>query len=137
MNHKRLQTIAAVFIGICVGVSVFLHLLPSESVAEKLARTSKELNARLPRNLDADTRWDTTIAGPGNCLTYCYTLVNASLSEINPDDVIARAKPKILLNYRTNPDMKAFREDHVTLRFQIKDKAGQTVTVIEVSPKDL
>lgn len=137
MNHKRVQAIMAVVIGVCTGVSVFIHLQPSESIAEKLVQTSKQLNTRLQVKVDADTRWDATSAGPGNCLTYCYTLVNASLSEINPDDVIAQAKPKIMLNYRTSPDMRLFRENHVTLRFMFKDKLGQTVTVIEASPNDL
>ena len=90
----------------------------------------------MPLNLDSNTRWDTTIPGPGNCLTYCYTLVNSSKSELNPDD-LAKVKPRLLENYKTNPEMKLFRENGVTLRYQFKDKDGQTVTTIEVSPQDL
>lgn len=76
-------------------------------------------------------------ARPGKCLTYCYTLKNVSKSEINPGEVTAKIKPKLLLNYRTSPDMKLFRENRVTLRFMFKDKVGETVTLIEVSPDDL
>ena len=127
----------AVVIGLCAGVWTFVHLQGSESTEEKLAQTSKHLNARLPLNLDSNTRWDTTLPGPGNCLTYCYTLVNASKSDMDTNEFTARIKPKLSLNYRTSPDMKLFRQNRVTLRFTFKDKLGETVTTIEVSPDDL
>jgi hypothetical protein len=127
----------AVVIGTSVGVSTFIHLQRSGSTEEKLVQTSKDLNARLPLNVDSDTRWDTTVPGPGKCLTYCYTLINVSKSEIDPGKVTAKIKPKLMLNYRTSPDMKLFRENRVTLRFMFKDKLGETVTLIEVSPDDL
>ena len=137
MDHKRIRVIMAVVIGTSVGVSTFIHLQRSGSTEEKLVQTSKDLNARLPLNVDSDTRWDTTVPGPGKCLTYCYTLINVSKSEIDPGKVTAKIKPKLMLNYRTSPDMKLFRENRVTLRFMFKDKLGETVTLIEVSPDDL
>ena len=137
MDHKRFLVIMAVVIGTSIGVSTFIHLQRNESTVEKLVQTSKELNARLPLNVDSDTRWDTTVPGPGKCLTYCYTLVNVSKSEINPGEVNAKIKPKLLLYYRTNPDMKLFRDNRVTVHYMFKDKLGETVTSIEVTPDDL
>jgi hypothetical protein len=137
MDHKRLWTIMAVVIGASVGISTFIHLQRSGSTEEKLVQTSKELNARLPLNVDSDTRWDTTVPGPGKCLTYYYTFVSVSKNEINPADVTRQMKSKLLLNYRTSPGMKLFRENRVTVRFVIKDKSGETVTSIEASPDDL
>lgn len=66
MDHKRFRVIMAVIIGISVGVSTFIHLQRGKSTEEKLVQTSKELNARLPLNVDSDTRWDTTVPGLGN-----------------------------------------------------------------------
>lgn len=132
MDQKKLRVILAVVIGVSLGVSVFIHLERGNFTAAKLVQVSEDLNKRLPLNLDSNTRWDTTIPGPGNCLTYCYTLVNSSKSELNPDDFAAKVKPRLLDNYKTNPEMKLFRENGVTLRYQFKDKAGETVTVIEV-----
>jgi hypothetical protein len=137
MDHKRLRAIMAVVIGVCIGVTTFIHLQRSESTAEKLVQTSKDLNTRLPVNVDSETRLDTTVAGPGNCLTYSYTLINASKNEIVPGDVTAKIKPKLLLNYRTSPDMKLFRDNRVTVRYIYKDKLGKLVTLIEVTPDDL
>jgi hypothetical protein len=137
MDHKRFLVIMAVVIGTSIGVSTFIHLQRNESTEVKLVQTSKELNARLPLNVDSDTRWDTTVPGPGKCLTYCYTLIHVSKSEIDPVEVTAKIKPKLLLNYRTSPGMKLFRDNRVTLRFMYKDKVGETVTLIEVSPDDL
>lgn len=137
MDHKRFQAIMGVVIGISAGVLTFTHLQHSKSTEERLVQTSKELNARLPLNVDSDTRWDTTVPGPGKCLTYCYTLINVSKSEIDPGEVTAKIKPKLLLYYRTNPDMKLFRDNRVTVHYVFKDKLGETVTSIEVTPDDL
>jgi len=127
----------AVVIGTCIGVSTFMHLQGCNSIEEKLVQTSKNMNARLPLNVDSDTRWDTTVPGPGKCLTYCYTFINVSKSEINPAEVTAKIKPKLMLYYRTNPEMKLFRDNRVTVRYLYKDKMGEMVTLIEASPDDL
>ena len=137
MNHKRIQAVMAAVIGISVGVSTFTHLQHSNAVEEKLVEASKNLNARLPLNVDSDTRWDTTVPGPGRCLTYYYTLINVSKSEIDPGEVTAKIKPKLLLFYRTNPEMKLFRDNRVTVQYVIKDKLGEKVTSINVTPNDL
>lgn len=127
----------AIVIGISVGVSVFIHLQGGGSTEAKLVHASQYMNSRLPINVDSNTRWDTTEPGPGNCLTYYYTLVNASKSEIDPDQLIAKLKPEVLQLYRTSSQMKLFRENRVTLRFIYKDKLGEKITVIEVTPNDL
>lgn len=127
----------AAVIGASIGISTFFHLQHSESTEEKLVQTSKDLNARLPLNVDSDTRWDTTVPGPGKCLTYCYTFINVSKSEIDSSEVTAKMKAKLVANYRTSPDMKLFRDNHVTVRFMFKDKMGETVTLIELTPDDL
>jgi hypothetical protein len=140
MDHKRMWRITGAVIGVCVGVSVFFHLQRSESTestADRLVQTSKDLNARLPMNVDAETRWDTTVPGPGNCLTYCYTLIHVSKSEIDPGDMTAKIRPTILSSYRTSPGMKVFRDNRVTVRYMYKDKMGELVTLIEVTPNDL
>ena len=137
MNHKRFRVIMAVVIGISAGVSTFIHLQRRNSVEDKLVQTSNTLNARLPLNVDSDTRWDTTVPGPGRCLTYCYTLIHVSKSEINPGEVAARIRPKLLLYYRTNPEMKLFRDNRVTLHYVFKDKLGEAVTSVDVTPDDL
>jgi hypothetical protein len=58
MDHKRLWRIMGAVIGVCVGASIFIHLQRGESTAERPVQTSKDLNARLPMNVDAETRWD-------------------------------------------------------------------------------
>jgi hypothetical protein len=48
-----------------------------------LARVAEKQSKTLPRMLDGDTRWDTIVAGPGEKLTYSYTLVNLALADID------------------------------------------------------
>ncbi len=98
----------AIVIGVCVGTSVFIHLQRSESTEERLVQTSKDLNARLPMNLDSETRWDTTVPGPGNCLTYCYTLIHVSKSEIDPGEVAAKSKARNFVELQDEPRHESF-----------------------------
>jgi len=119
------------------GVTKFSEALNTSS-EEWLVLTSKRMNAGLPMNLDSYTRWDSTMPGPGNCLTYCYTLVKVSKSEIDPNKV--NAIKQALLNAcreSSDPDLKLFQQKRVTLRFMYKDKYGEVVTLVEVSPNDL
>jgi hypothetical protein len=135
-NLKGIQVVMAVVIGFCVAVWTFRYLQPKETAEEMIVQTSNNLNARLPMNMDRETRWDSTEPGPGKCLTYCYTLVNKSKSELDPEKLTATMKPRLLLNYRTNPEMKLIRDNRVILRYKYKDKVGETVAVIEVSPDE-
>ena len=50
---------------------------------EFLKMTADMMNSSLPMMLDEDTQWDSSYAGPGKMLTYNYTLVNYSASQID------------------------------------------------------
>ena len=100
-----------------------------------LVETSKQINATLPIQLDSETRLDTTMAGPGNRLTYLYTLVN--LSGENLDEAIVESlKQQLVNNYKTEPSMGAFRSNQVELHYRYRYRDGNTAATIVVSPKD-
>jgi hypothetical protein len=48
-----------------------------------LVRVAAGLSQRLPKMLDSETRWDSVTAGPGEKLTYTYTLVNHPAGELD------------------------------------------------------
>jgi len=126
----------AIVIGISVGVLIFIDFW-NGSTHTKLVRASQYMNRHLPMNVDNSTRWDTTVPGPGKRMTYYCTLVNVSKSEISVDEITAKAKAKFLLNYRTSPVMKMLRENRITLRVVYRDKLGEPVIMVEVSPDNL
>ena len=108
----------------------------SISSERRLIEISKRTNAGLPHQVDRDTRLDTTMAGPGNRLTYVYTLVNLSSADVDSAELTARLKPQIINGYKTLPEMASFRERQVELHYHYRDKNGNVIATIVVSPKD-
>ena len=87
-------------------------------------------------HINKDIRLDTTIAGPGNRITYLFTLVTISSGGIEPDKFIRTMKPQLVNNYRTHPDMKVFRSKQVELHYQYRDQNGNIIATFEISPRD-
>lgn len=84
--------------------------------------------------VDRDTRLDNAVALPGNILQYNYTLVNLDKSEVNVDTVNKYVVPGIINNVRTNPGLKVYRDNKVTMDYAYKDKNGVFVLKISVTP---
>jgi len=76
------------------------------------------------------------MAGPGNRLTYLYTLVNLSSDDVDSAELTAKLKPQIINGYKTLPEMASFRKRQVELHYHYRDKNGKIVATIVVSPKD-
>jgi hypothetical protein len=118
-------------------IDAMLNGKRSPSSQLSLAEIAKQANATLPRQIDGDTRLDREIAGPGNRMTYQYTLINLSVADIDPVKLTARVKPQLIEMYRTNPSLERYRVRQVEVQFEYRDKVGQPVTTILIVPKDL
>jgi hypothetical protein len=99
-----------------------------------LMEVASELNKTCPIMVDQDTRLDNAVALPGKIFQYNYTLVNYEKSQINIDTVRKYVQPNIVNTVRTNPDMKHFRDNKVTMDYHYKDKNGVFVLKISVTP---
>ena len=84
--------------------------------------------------VDRDTRLDNAVALPGNILQYNYTLINLDKSEVNVDTVNKYVAPGIINNVRTNPELKVYRDNKVTMDYAYRDKNGVFVLKISVTP---
>ena len=132
-------TAVAVIFGMAFGKAIVKGLFPkggSVSNIEALVESSKQINASLPMQVDAGTRLDSTMAGPGSRFTYMYTLVNNTSSELNSVDFINAMKPNLINGYKTNPAMAVYRKNDVELHYYYRDKNGSIVAKIVISPKD-
>lgn len=109
---------------------------PSDSYEQVLAKISREMNATLPRQVDEQTRIDTTISGPGRRLTYVYTFLGVSAEDIDWNALTATLRPSIVNGYKTSPDMAELRAKGVELRYRYRDMAGKHIGEITVSPSD-
>ena len=97
---------------------------------------ASELNESCPMMVDQETRLDNAVALPDNAFQYNYTLVNFTKDELDLEEFTASMDPQITNNVKTNPDLKIFRDNHVTMKYYYKDKNGEFVAQFEVSYED-
>jgi hypothetical protein len=136
-NSKVVSIIGAV-VGFMIARAVIESNRRDEPLSfyKALVQTSNKINAKLPMQVDNETRLDATVVGPGNRLTYLYTLTSLSSDDVNVADLTAALKPRLVDGYRTSVGMAAFRRAKVELYYQYRDKDSNSLTTIVVSPKD-
>ena len=104
------------------------------SFDKQMMKAASEINKTCPVMVDRDTRLDNAVALPGNILQYNYTLINLDKSEVNVDTVNKYVAPGIINNVRTNPELKVYRDNKVTMDYAYRDKNGVFVLKISVTP---
>jgi hypothetical protein len=144
--NKRKGFIGAVFGiilfgAICYGI---VHLLPGISALSNLKTTAvekiltatvNELNKQCPVMVDQYTRLDKVEVLPGTVMQYDYTLVTLAKTEVNADTIRKIMEPKIIDNVKTSPQMKPYRDLKATLIYDYRDKNGESLLRISVSPE--
>ena len=85
--------------------------------------------------IDQETRLDNVIALPDNVLQYNYTMVNKEKEAIDINGLQKYIEPVVLNNMKTNPDMKAYRENRTTMTYSYKDKNGVFLFKISITPE--
>jgi hypothetical protein len=128
-------------IGTIVGIIVFglsyygaKQLFKAPSFDKAMMEAASELNKTCPIMVDQDTRLDNALALPENIFQYNYTLVNLDKSEVNVDTVKKYVEPGLINNVKTNPDLKVYRDNKVTMAYNYRDKNGVFVLKINVTP---
>jgi archaellum component FlaG (FlaF/FlaG flagellin family) len=102
----------------------------------RLARVADNMNHQLPIMADPETRLDKVTAGPGSQLTYAFTLPNQSKTNLDLPAFEKSLRQNIINNYKTNSSMDEMRAAKVKLVCQYKDKTGDLIAEIAVTPKD-
>ncbi len=117
-----------------VGILIQNYLNKPVSFDQAMMQAASELNKSCPMMVDAETQLDNAVALPGNKFQYNYTLINYSTEEIDLKQLKSSIEPGILNNVRTNPDLKSYRDNNVTMVYNYKDKASNHLFKIEVTP---
>jgi hypothetical protein len=138
MNRQRnFLKGAAIVVGLIAGILLFQHFVSRKtSFYDVLAKTAEELNKTCPTMVDADTRLDSAIALPGNMLQYNYTFISLLKDSLDAELLSYSLKPAMINNARKNPDLELFRKNNVTFLYNFKDKEGNHVMKVKVSPQD-
>jgi hypothetical protein len=100
-----------------------------------LMKTASEFNESCPIMIDSETRLDNTIALPSKVFQYNYTLINVEKETFDVIVLKDYLEPNITNSVRTNPDMKIFRDNKVTMNYYYKDKDGNYLFAISVTPE--
>lgn len=101
-----------------------------------LVEASEEMNKTMPKMIDAETRLDSTSVDH-ETLNYHYTLINivSDSSKATFDKVKVEMASKAQVNLDTNPAMKDYRENNISLHYIFKDKEENEVFDYTVKPK--
>jgi hypothetical protein len=127
-------------LGAVIGSSAVNLLFKSRgtqvSFDRKLVRVADEINKTLPMMVDRDTRIDSTVPGPGNRFTYVCTLVDLVKEDVDSRELEQTVRPRLIANYKSNPQMKELRERRIELHYQYRDKNWESLFEVIVTPKD-
>jgi hypothetical protein len=125
-------------LGIIVGVITCFIIqqlfFKAPSFDKAMMDVASELNKSCPIMVDSETRLDNTVALPNNAFQYNYTLINLDKSEVIIDTVKKYLEPGIINNVKTNPDLKIYRDNKTTMIYYYKDKNGEFVYKLSVTP---
>ena len=136
-TNKNKKTLGAVVGIITFGLSYFAVqqiFFKKPSFDKAMMEAASEINKTCPIMVDKETRLDNTVAMPDNVFQYNYTLVNLTSAEIHPDTLRKYIEPNIINTVRTNPDMKIYRDSKTTMAYSYRDKVGEFILKILVTP---
>jgi hypothetical protein len=125
-------------LGFVFGFSVMFFVTQyffNPSIDKQLMEFANEFNKTCPMNVDENTTLKNVVALPNKTIQYNYILVNITKAEVKLDTVKKYVFPGILQNVKTNPGMKLFRDNKVTLNYYYSDKNGEFVTEYIVKPE--
>ena len=129
--------IIAAIIGATAGFWVVSHGL-HHSTQELLETAAADINKTLPMMVDSMTRLDKVEAGPdgSKMLIYNYTLPDMTKSNMDVPALEKTLRPQVIESYKTRVEMRSLRDANVQLDYRYKDKNGDVVVELDISPKD-
>ena len=132
MEESKKKIVSQVIITILTFLVAFFgtrYLMSNFNSADKeLKKIAIEINKSTPTMVDKDTRLDNASVFE-NTLQYNYTLLNVTKNDAGID--LDGAKKFITKNAQDNldnrPEMKSYRENNISLKYNYKDKNGKNL----------
>lgn len=136
-NKKKNVNVTKIVGAITGGVVMILvqqFFFKGPTYDEAMMQAASELNKSCPIMIDQETRLDNTVALPGNVFQYNYTLVNMEKAAIDIALLENELTPRVINHVKTNPDMKIYRDHKTTMGYAYKDKNGEFLFKILITP---
>jgi hypothetical protein len=104
--------------------------------AETVADIVKSANANLPAMVDKQTRLDKVESGPGEQLTYLYTLPFHASSDVSGYWITSEVQPKVTRDVCDTPVLRRLLANGATLVYAYKGKDGVDINRFRIRDGD-
>jgi hypothetical protein len=111
------------------------YINPPPSFDKQLVTMANEINKTCPIVVDEDTRLDNVMALPGKTVQYNLTILAEVTDEIDTAAFKEIMLPTQLNMIKTNPGMKTFRDNDVTLVYSYSDNKGNYLLREVITPE--
>lgn len=115
--------------------SVATHTEAAPSVESQLAELATAINSRTPQMVDARTRLDRAIAGPGYAMTYLYTLPEYAAADID-QSMAGEAAQMIRAHACGSAPLVKLLNQGVTATYVYRGNDGKDIVRTEVHGSD-
>ena len=97
-----------------------------------LSETAANLNRSLPKEVDAETRWDRVTPGPGIGLTYSYTLIKQEAGKVDLEQFNSAMQVLLRKAVCGRAGMRELMKNGVKLAYVYRGNDGRFVSLLEV-----
>jgi hypothetical protein len=140
MDKKKVSAVQIIVFGVTFAIAYFItqyFLFKNEDTPNTmLVENARIANKDLPKMLDKETRLD-SISVDNTTLKYHHILINTDKDSTEFDFALIQSEmsQKAQENLNTNPVMKDYRENNISLHYIFKDKNNNNVFDYTVKPK--
>jgi major membrane immunogen (membrane-anchored lipoprotein) len=104
-------------------------------VNQNLFALAKEINKKCPMATDENTRMDSATVFNEYMITYHYTVHTVSSKNLDLAKFKASMQSAMDEKYKTDPQLKIYRDNKITIAYDYKDKAGNFLCYFIVGQK--
>ncbi len=116
-------------------VTVFALQSCGSDMKSKLEKVAKDINTKLPMELGNGIKWTKAEVVSEKTFRYVYTLENISAADIDTTQLKKQQTPAMLEAIKTQPSLKEFRDNDVTMQYDYNDKTGKYAYQIIITPE--
>lgn len=103
------------------------------SMESQLLAAAKEVTRLAPQKIDADTRLDGAVAGPGLSFTYLLSLPNVASTEVAQGEFDANFAPNVRKSACGSAELKQFFDNNVTVHYVYRGHDGGEIGTVSLS----
>lgn len=128
MKQRSLIMLLAFFVAFyicsCTNGESGQNAASGSAVNQNLFAAAKEINKKCPIATDENTRMDSATVFNEYMITYHYTIHTVSNKDLDLAKFKAGMQTAMSEKYKTDPQLKIYRDNHIAVAYDYKDKAG-------------